>query len=169
MEAFRTTVGCGKKTLQRASSLQNKCPEWYVAMRDVALAQGSEAGLSKPCLSKPSKLKLLFYYYRKYAVSILPQRDGQDGQLEKFLQNTADQIGGDTGDILYFEVASLVVCCIDQPLKFSWPRNPERFRCLGETERSRTGELESTFPHGGYLQRSSGRKQNARQDRRSVE
>jgi hypothetical protein len=100
-------------------------------MQDVALAQGWDPGAKQALLEQAVKFEPnYFYYYRKYAVSILPQWDGEEGQLEKFLQRTADQIGGDPGDILYFQVASLLGCCIDQPLKLSWPRIQRGFDAL---------------------------------------
>jgi len=120
-----------EKACKQASFLRDKCPEWYVAMQDVALAQGWDPGAKRALLEQAVKFEPnYFYYYRKYAVSILPQWDGEEGQLEKFLQSRADQIGGDPGDILYFQVASLLGGCINQPLKLSWPRIQRGFDAL---------------------------------------
>lgn len=128
---FEQRLAEGRKILEKASSLPDKCPEWYVAMQDVALAQGWTPGAKQDLLEQAVKFEPdYFYYYRNYAVSILPQWDGEQGELETFLQKTSDQIGGDAGDIVYFQVASLVVCCIDQPMKFSWPRIQRGFDAL---------------------------------------
>ena len=129
---FNERAAQGRKTLTQASTLRQKCPEWYAAMQDVALAQGWKPSAKQALLDQAVKFEPdYFYYYRRYAVSILPQWDGEDGQLEKFLQSTADHIGGEAGDILYFQVAGLLVCCqIDQKLKFSWPRIQRGFADL---------------------------------------
>jgi hypothetical protein len=70
-----------------------------------------------------------YYYYRSYANSILPKWGGEEGEVAKFMQEAADQMGGDAGDGLYFRVASNVVCGCqsDQQLNLSWPRIQKGF------------------------------------------
>ena len=121
----------GRQILNHASDLPQKCPEWYVAMQDVALAQGWAPSAKQALLEQAIKFDPdYFYYYRKYAVSILPEWDGAEGQLGRFLKTTADKIGGNAGEILYFQVASLMVCCQAEPLNFSWPRIQRGFEAL---------------------------------------
>lgn len=131
-QLFDKRVSESMQVLKRARGLSKKCPEWYVAMQQVALAQG---------WNPDAKLKLLeeavqfepeyYYYYRVYATSILPKWDGQEGDAEKFLKDTADHVGGDAGDILYFQVAAYLACCqTDEQLKLSWPRIQRGFRAL---------------------------------------
>jgi hypothetical protein len=128
---FKERSAQGRQILKHASDLPQKCPEWYVAMQDVALAQGWTPSAKQALLEQAIKFDPdYFYYYRKYAVSILPEWDGAEGQLGTFLKTTADKIGGTTGDILYFQVASLVVCCQAEPLNFSWPRIQRGFDAL---------------------------------------
>jgi hypothetical protein len=56
----------GRKSLQQASFLRDKCPEWYVAMQDVALAQGWDPGAKQALLEQAVKFEPnYFYYYRK--------------------------------------------------------------------------------------------------------
>ncbi|MGD1082714.1 MAG: hypothetical protein ABR881_30740 [Candidatus Sulfotelmatobacter sp.] len=128
---FKERSAQGRQILKHASDLPQKCPEWYVAMQDVALAQGWDPSAKQALLEQAIKFDPdYFYYYRKYAVSILPEWDGAEGQLGRFLKTTADKIGGNAGDILYFQVASLVVCCQAEPLNFSWPRIQRGFDAL---------------------------------------
>ena len=128
---FKERSAQGRQILKHASDLRQECPEWYVAMQDVALAQGWAPSAKQALLEQAIKFDPdYFYYYRKYAVSILPEWDGAEGQLGRFLKTTADKIGGDAGDILYFQVASLVVCCQAEPLNFSWPRIQRGFESL---------------------------------------
>jgi Domain of unknown function (DUF4034) len=128
---FKERSAQGRQILKHASDLPLKCPEWYVAMQDVALAQGWAPSAKQALLEQAIKFDPdYFYYYRKYAVSILPEWDGAEGQLGRFLKTTADKIGGNAGEILYFQVASLVVCCQAEPLNFSWPRIQRGFEAL---------------------------------------
>jgi hypothetical protein len=128
-KVFDERVSQASHILKGAQTLQGRCPEWYAVMQDVALAQG---------WSKPAKQALLveavkfepdyYYYYRGFAVSVLPQWDGKPGEIEAFVQQAADNVGGAAGDKLYFQVVGSLVCCIsDQNLKFSWPRIQKGF------------------------------------------
>jgi Domain of unknown function (DUF4034) len=114
-----------KEILEQASTLSAKCPEWYVAMQNVALAQSWEPEASQALFDQAVKYDpSYYYYYRLLANSMLPKWGGEEGQTEKFLQSASDRIGGEAGDILYYRVASTVVCGCpnDQQLKLSWPR-----------------------------------------------
>jgi hypothetical protein len=119
-----------KQILEEASTLTAKDPEWYVAMQQVALLQGWKPAAKQALLEQAIKSEpAYYYYYRMYGFSILPMWDGEDGEVSKFLQKTADQIGGDSGDILYFRVAAYLVCGCqnDQQLNLSWPRIQKGF------------------------------------------
>jgi hypothetical protein len=119
-----------KQILDEASTLSTKDPEWYVAMQEVALHQGWEPVAREALLDQAVKFEpAYYYYYRLYANSILPKWGGEEGEVAKFLQKVADQIGGDAGDIVYFRVAGKIVCgCqTDQQLKLSWPRIQKGF------------------------------------------
>jgi hypothetical protein len=114
-----------RQVLEEASTLAAKDPEWYVAMQQVALLQGWESAARQALLEQAVRFEpAYYYYYRMYGFSILPKWGGEDGEVAKFLQKAADQIGGDAGDILYFRVAAFLVCGCqnDQELKLSWPR-----------------------------------------------
>ena len=114
-----------RQVLEQASALSNKDPEWYVAMQHVALGQSWEPDARQALLEQAIKFEpAYYYYYRMYADSILPKWGGEEGEVEKFLQESADHVGGDAGDSLYFRVAATLYCGCenDQQLKLSWPR-----------------------------------------------
>lgn len=122
-----------RQVLEEASTLAAKDPEWYVAMQQVALLQGWEPAARQALLEQAVKFEpAYYYYYRMYGFSILPKWGGEDGEVAKFLQKAADQIGGDAGDILYFRVAAFLVCGCqnDQELKLSWPRILKGFEAV---------------------------------------
>jgi hypothetical protein len=122
---FADRIAKAKQILDQASSLKTQCPEWYVAMQNVALGQSWKASDSRDLLERAVKFEPgYYYYYRLYAKSIMPQWGGEEGEVAQFLQKTADRIGGDAGDILYFRVAGILVCGCqsDQKLNLSWAR-----------------------------------------------
>jgi len=129
---FDKRVALADQELKRASHLRDKCPEWYVAMQRVALAQGWDPRSKQALFEVAVKFEpTYYYYYGNYASSILPKWGGAAGQVEQFVQKAADGIGGSSGDILYFQVAAYLFCCAtDQPLKLSWPRIQRGFDAL---------------------------------------
>jgi hypothetical protein len=127
---FKERTAKARQILEQSSALSAKDPEWYFAMQTIALSQGWVRDAQEALLEKAIEFEpTYYYYYRMYANSILPKWGGEDGAVANFLQKTADQIGGDAGDILYFRVAGNIVCgCqTDQKLNLSWPRIQKGF------------------------------------------
>ena len=114
-----------KRILPEASTLPAKCPEWYVAMQMVSINQSWPVAEARALFEQAYKFEPEYYIYaRDLASYLLPKWDGEPGDTEKFVQEIADRIGGDKGDILYFQVASAsyVICgCHDNP-DLSWDR-----------------------------------------------
>lgn len=122
---FADRAAKARQILEQSSAVSAKDPEWYLAMQGVALAQEWDAAPRRALLEQAVKFgPAYYYYYRAYANSILIKWFGKKGDVEYFLEQTADNIGGDAGDALYFRVAGLLVCsCPDeQKLRLSWPR-----------------------------------------------
>jgi hypothetical protein len=122
-----------RQILETAAALKAKCPEWYVAMEVVA--QGEEWDLSKVTelfLKADAFDPTYQYYYRSYAYLLLPKWIGEEGDAARFAEKAADQIGGDDGDILYFMIASKVVCACQETeyAHFSWPRLQKGFAAI---------------------------------------
>jgi hypothetical protein len=65
-----------------------------------------------------------YVYARDLAYYLLPKWSGDAGDTEKFVQEIADRVGGDKGDILYFQVAAAnyVICGCDDNPHLSWDR-----------------------------------------------
>jgi hypothetical protein len=116
---FRERTADAKRILEEASALPTKCPEWYVVMQQVAQNQDWKEDEKRALFDRATKFEPGYYYYaRVRASNLLPKWGGQPGATEKFTQEIADRIGGDQGDILYFQVASsnYVICaCEDDP------------------------------------------------------
>jgi hypothetical protein len=124
-----------RQILEQASSLQARCPEWYLAMQFVAQGQGWDRAKAESLFNQASAFEPKYqYYYRAYANFLSPSWYGGDGDPEKFLQQAADRIGGGQGDILYFQVASYMVQGVPgiNVERLSWPRIQKGF---AETEK----------------------------------
>jgi hypothetical protein len=113
------------RILKEASTLPAKCPEWYVAMQLVAQDQGWSVEDARALFEQANKFEPEYYTYaRDLAYYLLPKWSGEPGDTENFVQEIADRVGGDKGDILYFQVAAAdyVICgCEDNP-HLSWDR-----------------------------------------------
>jgi Domain of unknown function (DUF4034) len=122
---FEERTAEAKRILKEASMLSTKCPEWYVAMQMVSVNQGWSVTQARALFEEANKFEPEYYTYaRDLAYYLLPKWSGEPGDTEKFVQEIADRIGGDKGDILYFQVAAAdyVICGCDDNPDLSWDR-----------------------------------------------
>ncbi len=129
--AERTTKA--KQILDDASQLVTKCPEWYFAMQQVAMAQQWDKAQAVNILQQAIAFEPTYYaYYRRHADYLQPMWFGEEGEAAKFAAQSADQVGGEQGDILYFQMASNICHCDEEPLveQMSWPRIQKGFAVL---------------------------------------
>ena len=122
-----------KAILDEASKLKSKCPEWYTAMQDIAIGSGWNHAQAEDLLKKAVAFEPeYYYYYRNLAHYLMPQWNGQDGDAAKFAAESADHVGGEAGDILYFQIGEKIVCACNQPeyAHMSWPRLQKGYALL---------------------------------------
>jgi hypothetical protein len=122
-----------KDVLDDASTLRAKCPEWYLTMLDVAQGQSWTLEQITSVFEEAVKFEPDFQsYYRNYAYQLLPKWSGQEGDAARFAERAANKVGGDDGDILYYQIASKTVCgCHDRDSTyFSWPRVQKGYAAL---------------------------------------
>ena len=125
---FRERNAEAERILEETSALPTKCPEWYVAMLMVAQNQGWDTADARDLFEKATKFEPGYYYYaRALAHYLLPKWSGEAGETEKFMQEIADRTGGDQGDILYFQVATQVICNCEGDPNLSWERIEKGF------------------------------------------
>jgi len=131
---FRERTAETRKILEKAATLKTRCPEWYVAMESVALAQGwNSAEAHAPVEQTLSSEPQYYYVYRLYADYLQPKWYGDEGESENFVSTIANRVGGEKGDELYFQVGSYLVCdCPNQHQldHLSWPRLQKGFAGL---------------------------------------
>lgn len=122
---FGQRVEKARQILTAAPALKTKCPDWYIAMQQVAQGQSWDLPRATALLQEAIAFEPGYqYYHRTYAYLLLPKWGGEDGDAARFAEKAANQVGGDDGDILYFLIASGVVCGCQEPEfnYFSWPR-----------------------------------------------
>jgi hypothetical protein len=133
VKLFDLRIRKAKTILDSAATLHNKCPEWYVAMQQVAQGQNWDLLRSTALLEKAASIEPgYFYYYRAQATLLLPQWMGKEGKPARFAEQAADRMGGKAGDMLYFEIAQAIVCGCDEPesVHFSWPRLQQGYAAI---------------------------------------
>jgi hypothetical protein len=130
---FGERIAKAKTILDEASALSSKCPDWYVAMLQVAQGQSWELPRETALFQQAVAFEPAYqYYYRFHATLLLPKWSGEEGYAARFAEQSADRVGGEAGDALYFLIAEVIVCaCEDAEFShFSWPRVQKGFAAL---------------------------------------
>jgi hypothetical protein len=96
-------------------------------MQMVAIAQGWDKTQARELLEQASASEPGYYhYYREYANFLQPRWYGEEGEVEAFAEEISNRVGGQEGDFLYFEIASLLACQCDPDKNalqnMSWPK-----------------------------------------------
>jgi hypothetical protein len=136
-ELFNERVAMGSNALADAARLKEKCPYWYSVMQTVALAQGWDKSQTRELMEQAVTFEPDYYhFYREYANSLQTKWYGEEGEIESFAEEVSDRVGSQKGDVLYFEIASLVACQCDAEKtalhNMSWPRIKRGYATLGQ-------------------------------------
>ncbi len=128
---FEERVKLAETTLGEAKVLNGKCPEWYSAMLTVAQAEGWSKQETLALFQRAIAFEPAYdYYYREYALYLLPQWYGEEGEAQEFAKTISAQIGGKLGSIIYFEIARELRCdCVAQ---MSWTKIQEGYATIEE-------------------------------------
>jgi hypothetical protein len=134
-ELYGERIALAAAALAEAARLKQKCPYWYEVMQNVALAQGWDKSQARELMEQAVASEPRFYhFYREYAYFLQPKWYGDQGDAEGFAEEVADRVGGQEGDFLYFEIASLVACQCDSEKtalqNMSWPRIKQGYAAL---------------------------------------
>jgi hypothetical protein len=93
--------------LQRA---EGKCPEWYYVMLQIGRLKGWEAEDLTAFLQRAITFEPEFYYsYQEVARGLMPKWRGKEGDVEKFVEDSANKAGGKPGDILYWQITQSII------------------------------------------------------------
>jgi hypothetical protein len=99
-----------QSTLEAAASMGGMCPQWHSEMMAVGLAQSWDADRMKEAFERGIQFEPGYYYlYLQYANYLLPKWDGHPGDAAAFAKSSADGLGGSAGDLLYFQIATILI------------------------------------------------------------
>jgi hypothetical protein len=132
-KVFEERLNKAKSILDHSASLADKVSEWYVAMEMIARGEGWDLPRFRTLLDRAVAFDPEDqYYYRIYAEVLQPKWMGQEGDAARYAEETANRIGGDSGDILYFLISEGILCgCQESEFgHFSWPRLQKGFVAL---------------------------------------
>ena len=130
---FHERLEKAKSILDHSAALAQQCPDWYVAMQQVARGESWDMAQFKALLDKAVAFEPGYqYYYRIYADYLQPKWSGEEGDPARFAEETANRVGGDNGDTLYYLISEGILCgCQESEFgHFSWPRLQKGFAAL---------------------------------------
>lgn len=121
---FDERIEQAANVLMEASKLKAKCPHWYYIFQMVGLAGGMDKYQLRQIFDKGVAFDPDYYYmYQEQAHSLLPEWGGEEGDTQRFAEETYRQVGGEKGAMLYFLIASILCneCGDFRPESYSWP------------------------------------------------
>jgi Domain of unknown function (DUF4034) len=96
--------------LEGSEKLGTTDPEWFLLMMNAGIALGWDNARMKSIFDRGVAAEPgYFYLYLNYANYLLPKWYGKLGDSAAFAKASADRVGGDEGDILYFRISSVLV------------------------------------------------------------
>ncbi len=99
---FEQRVMESAQVLKDSKALKETCPRWWSVMLTIAMASGVDKPRYQTVFAEARKAEPANEgYYFQMAYYLLPRWHGNPNDTARFLQEAADQIGGDDGDLLY--------------------------------------------------------------------
>lgn len=131
---FKERIKQSETVLEEAGKLSATCPQWYSELMKVGLAQNWDDARMKEVFEQGVQAEPdYFYLYRQYANYLLPKWDGHPGDASAFAKTSADRLGGDAGDMLYFQIATVLIRHGDDSFpvhEMNWERIQHGYRAL---------------------------------------
>lgn len=85
-------------------------PQYYAVLMTAGRAEQLDSNQVKDAFERGIQLEPdYFYLYKQYASYLLPKWFGHLGESAEFARNSADRLGGDAGDQLYFRIATALI------------------------------------------------------------
>lgn len=122
--------------LNDAENLKAHCPYYWIVKMRAALGLQMNKDQFNDIFSEATNYESDYESaYRQRAVYLMPRWNGGEGELEADLEKSADQMGGDDGDMLYAQVVWGIHAYASSPNvfeenHFSWPRVDKGFAVI---------------------------------------
>jgi hypothetical protein len=123
------------QAVKDAATLPEQCPRRWSSLMSAALGLGVEKPQYEALYKKAvgSETNFAAGYCSSMAYYLLPRWHGAPGEMEAFVEKTADKIGGDDGDVFYARVAWYMQSVLDNAFtdsKLSWERADKGYQIL---------------------------------------
>ena len=139
--------------LNAASRLKERCPQWYTAMMIVGLAQGWDEPKMREVFEQGIQFEPEYFdLYKQMAMYLLPKWEGKSGEAVAFAASSADRVGGEQGDAIYFHIAVSVVGKNGKNFgvkEMDWPRIQRGYQAI-TAEYGTTGRLKNKMAWFAY-------------------
>jgi len=133
---FAARITEAKRTLDESANLTPMCPGWFSAMMTVGLAQDWDKPRMAALFDQASKFEPEYlHYYQSYAHYLLPKWDGNQGDDAAFAKRSADALGGQQGDFLYYQIAIIALGLSNGKVDtdhFDWARIQRGYQAQGQ-------------------------------------
>jgi hypothetical protein len=128
-----------EEVLLAAKKLKAKCPQWYLMMQILAKGQSWDMEQYDRVFEEGIALEPAYHYlYSEKAQYLLPRWHGEEGDWERFAEETSNRLEGKLGSIVYYIVATDLSCYYDDrefftQTKISWPKIKRSYAELEQT------------------------------------
>lgn len=103
---FAERLALGTRELNGAQGLQESCPHLYFEMLTLGLGQDWDKARMRAILEQAVKAEPAYVLsYQTYANYLQPKWDGETGEATAFAKQAADRLGGEEGDLIYYQLA----------------------------------------------------------------
>jgi hypothetical protein len=93
--------------LEEARALAEGCPHWFVITLWVGIGQNWDRQALDQVFDAGIALEPTYYYLHQVkATYLLPRWGGEEGEWERFAEESTARVGGEQGDIIFFAIYS---------------------------------------------------------------
>ena len=106
---FHERLDKAAQLLDEANGFSEQCPEFYHEALRLGPGLGWNRGELDRYFAEGTALEPTYYYlHQQKALYMLPRWGGKEGEWEQFADDSARNIGGKQGDIVFFAIYSLM-------------------------------------------------------------
>jgi hypothetical protein len=107
---FNQRIAEAQVVLEGSRDMKVMCPQWYEERMAVGLAQGWDGRQMQELFDRAVQFEPEYqFFYKSRTNYLLPKWYGGPDDAVKFAKKQADRLGGDRGDYMYYEMATVIV------------------------------------------------------------
>jgi len=107
---FGERINEAQVVLEGSRDMKVMCPQWYSEEMTVGLAQGWTPRQMQDLFDRAVQFEPDWqFYYKARANYLLPKWYGGPSDATNFAKQAADRLRGDLGDMMYFEMATVII------------------------------------------------------------